>query len=244
MRPDILAEKVSFSYGRDLIIDNASFSIESGEWVGIIGPNGSGKTTLMKLMLGLLEPKKGKIRVLGKNPADKGINFSYVPQTQQLDKKFPITVSEIVLSGRLKFLPWWGRYSKEDIEVAKEALRSVEMEAFSERAFGTLSSGQAQRVLVARAIASNPKVLFLDEPTASVDSESEQKIYALLRMLKGKMTIVMITHDLDAIIHDTSRVLCVQRGVTSLLPEEVCRHFTFGLYHTPIITEIGSHGVS
>lgn len=240
----IVARDVNFAYTTDLVIEKASFSIEKGEWVGIIGPNGSGKTTLMKLLLGLLEPTSGTIQIFGKDPFNNPIDLSYVPQTQQLDKKFPITVNEIVLSGRLKFLPFSGRYSEEDRHIAFEALKSVKLEAFQHRPFGALSTGQAQRVLVARALASNPSILFLDEPTASVDSESAEEIYALLRSLKGSVTIVMITHDLDAIIRDTTRVLCVQRKVTSFTPEEVCRHFTFGLYHTPIITEIGKHGLS
>lgn len=226
----ITFKDVSFRYDGAFRLLKMNFSIAEGEFVGIIGPNGSGKTTVLKLMTGLLAPAEGEVLL------DRS-QIAYVPQSTHLDRKFPISVMEIVLSGRLKNLPWYGRYSKEDRAIAEEALATVNLSHLKDQSFGTLSSGQAQRTLIARALASKPKVLILDEPTASVDAASAADIYRLLKSFAGKLTVVMVTHDLRTVIQDAGKILVVQEGVRVLNPEEVCEHFAFGLYHTPMIPE-------
>lgn len=235
MSTAVEVEDLSFAYHDQAVLTHASFKIEEGEFIGIIGPNGGGKTTLLKLIMGFLNPSAGTIRVFGKTPREAQSGMAYVPQTMRFDRLFPISVLELVLLGRLSHLPWYGWYRKEDIEAAQRALDRVGVLHLTDSAFGTLSGGQAQRVLIARALVSNPRLLLLDEPTASVDPQAQAEIYALLNRLAGEMTILMVTHDLGVAIEHVQNVLCVQRSVMSLTPKEVCEHFAVGLYHTPLI---------
>lgn len=228
-------EQVNFAYQDTMVLKDASFTIEEGAFTGIIGPNGGGKTTLLKLILGFLKPDSGRIQVFGSAPHTASQQLAYVPQTVRFDRQFPISVMELVLSGRLSRLPWYGTYSKTDHEAAHHALELVNLVSLKDSAFGTLSGGQAQRALIARALVAEPKLLLLDEPTASVDSQAEADIYGILDELKKQMTILMVTHDLRAAIDRVQNVLCVQGSVIALKPEEVCEHFAIGLYHAPLI---------
>jgi zinc transport system ATP-binding protein len=227
----INVQNVFFSYREESVLENVSFNIERGEYIAVFGPNGGGKTTLLKLLLGFLEPKKGKIALFGQSPFLARSSLAYVPQAMRFDKQFPISVLEVVLQGRLRELPWWGRFGHQDEEEARSALHLVGLCDLVNRPFGTLSGGQAQRVLIARALISHPKILFLDEPTANIDAQGEGEIYRLLAKLKGDMTIVMVTHDLQGAINQVDRVFLVQKTVTPLLPKNVCEHFAIGLYH-------------
>lgn len=233
--PIVQFDNVSFSYQEALVLKNVSFEISEGEFVGIIGPNGGGKTTLLKLILGFLHPSQGNISIFGSPPTLSKNPISYVPQSLRFDKQFPISVLELVLGGRLSHLPWYGKYSKEDLAAADEALAMVNLSSFKDRAFGTLSGGQAQRALIARALSSKPKLLLLDEPTASVDTQAEGDIYAILKELQGKITIAMVTHNLQATIQLVEKVICVQQTATLLNPQQICEHFALGLYHAPLL---------
>ena len=236
--PIIKFEQVDFSYQRTPVLSKVTFQIEAGEFIGMIGPNGGGKTTLLKLILGFLKPSTGSIKIFDKPAGEqeaRPIPLAYVPQSVRFDRDFPISVEEVVLSGLIAHLPWYGMFRSADRSAAQEALAYMGLAHLSKASFGTLSGGQAQRVLIARALVSKPQLLLLDEPTASVDSQAESDIYAILNQLKGQMTILMVTHDLRAAIDQVDRVLCVQGGVISLKPEEVCKHFAFGLYHMPLI---------
>ncbi|NGX58616.1 MAG: High-affinity zinc uptake system ATP-binding protein ZnuC [Chlamydiae bacterium] len=235
-RPPLIQFKdVSFGYDHLFTLQNIDFSIFPGDFVGVIGPNGSGKTTVLKLMLGMLQPNEGTVEIFGTQQSEGYLRMGYVPQRLNLDPKFPISVMELVLSGRLSQLPWYGRYQKEDKQAALDALETVKLTEFKNQPFGTLSTGQAQRALIARALAGKPELLILDEPTANVDPNSSADIHRILKNLAGEMTVVMVTHDLRTVIHDTQKVLCVQDGVTELSPDQVCEHFAYGLYHTPLI---------
>lgn len=240
MKPLIDIEELYFSYPNNSVLSNISLKVYPGEFIAIIGPNGGGKTTLLKVILGLLKPYQGKVLVFGQPPRE-GLPppphnpIGYVPQAMRFDRLFPISVIEVVLGGLLSKLPWYGKFRDSERTAALEALKEVGMEDFHARPFGTLSGGQAQRVLIARALVSNPELLLLDEPTASVDSQAEADIYDLLKHLKRKMTILMITHDLRAAIDNVERVFCVQGTLVALKPEEVCEHFVVGLYHPPLI---------
>ena len=240
--PAVKIENLSFAYGDCVVLSEVSFEIAQGAFVGIIGPNGGGKTTLLKLIMGLYKPLSGTVTIFGKPPQQVLEQMAYVPQTTRFDKQFPISVLEVVLMGLLSHLPWYGYYSNTDKKAALAALERVGIAHLSDRAFGTLSGGQAQRTLIARALVSNPSLLLLDEPTASVDAQAQNEIYAILESLKGEMTIVMVTHDLKVAIEEVEKVLCVQRQVVALRPEEVCEHFAFGLYHPPLVTKFGKGG--
>jgi zinc transport system ATP-binding protein len=234
----ITFDNVSFSYQNSLVLKDVSFKVFFGEFIGMIGPNGGGKTTLLKLIMGLLKPSKGSIKVFGNTHeafSSRNHKIAYVPQSVRLDRDFPISVEEVVLSGLIFRLPWYGRFCADDYKAVKEALDKTGLSHLMKHPFGKLSGGQAQRVLIARALVSHPQLLLLDEPTASVDNQAEADIYAILDKLKGHMTILMVTHDLGVAINQVERIFCIQSGVISLKPEEVCKHFAFGLYHKPLI---------
>ena len=235
MPPVIDVQHVGFGYDDKQVLDDITFQVVAGEFVAVIGPNGGGKTTLLKLLMGFLKPNAGTIHLFGHVPGTNSEQVGYVPQVLRFDRQFPISVLEVVLSGRLSHLPWYGRFHRKDREAALEALELVGLADYRDHAFGQLSGGQAQRILIARALVCHPQLLLLDEPTASVDAKAEETIYQLLHSLKKEMTIVMVTHDLRVVIEHVERVLCVQTQLSSLAPQEVCAHFALGLYHPPMI---------
>lgn len=231
-------ENVNFRYTDVPVLSKASFSIEPKQFTGVIGPNGGGKTTLLKLAMGLLDPDEGKIRIFGKKPKESQGLIAYVPQNLNYDRLFPICVRELVLMGRLSHLNLWGRYSSHDEAIAYEALKTVGIEQLWNAPVGDLSGGQLQRALIARALASQPKILFLDEPTSNVDSKAETDIYQLLKKLSKTITIIMVTHNLDAAVQIVDQILVVHNTVNTMKVAEVCEHFAMGLYHTPLMEHI------
>lgn len=202
---------VDFAYDGPLVLEDISLTVEEGDFLGVVGPNGSGKTTLLKIILGLLHPLRGQVRVFGKTPERARDLISYVPQHAELDTSFPISVMDVVLIGRLGKAPALGRYRKSDRQAAEEAMREAEIETLRNRRFGTLSGGQKQRVLMARALVGKPELLLLDEPTASIDGRVEQGIYELLEKLNERATIVLVSHDLGFISTYVNHVACVNR---------------------------------
>lgn len=233
MTEAILAEHLFFKYDATDVLRDVSFAVNEGEFLGVIGPNGGGKTTLLQLLTGFFSPTKGSLKIFGEKPTLAQKWMAYVPQNMRFDRHFPISVMELVLGGRLSQLPWYGVYRNEDKEIALGALQQIGLAHLKDRAFGTLSGGQQQRCLIARALASQPRILFLDEPTANVDSDASFEILSLLQSLKGKMTILMVTHDLQTAINQVDRVLCVQQTAITYTPIEVCEHYALGLYHPP-----------
>jgi zinc transport system ATP-binding protein len=197
---------VNFSYNHHPVLKDVSLEIYRSDFVGIIGPNGSGKTTLIKIMLGLLEPDSGEVQLCNHPLSD--FNdwrlIGYVPQkvtSQQLH--FPISVSEVV---------GMGGQNRHDIN---HALKSVDMTKFKHHLIHELSGGQQQRVFIARALASRPEILILDEPTVGVDTESQTKFYDLLQRLnhEHKLTLVLISHDIDVVAHEVKSVICLNRSI-------------------------------
>ena len=227
-------EHLSFQYENSPALEEVNFEISQGEFVAIFGPNGGGKTTLLKLIMGMLSPQSGKILLFDHPPKETRHLIGYVPQALRFDRDFPISALEVVMMGCLKKLTWWGKYPPEVKQKSLNALERVGLVHKANASFGTLSGGEAQRTLIARAIVDDPKVLLLDEPTASVDPQAEQGIYDMLVELNKTMTILMVTHDLQTIVDKVEKLLCVQRKVTTLKAKEVCEHFALGLYHSPL----------
>ena len=235
MKPVVEFHQVTFSYDKIPVLNQVNFSVKPQEFIGIIGPNGGGKTTALKLMLGFLSPKQGSITLMNGSPHKNRCQIGYVPQSMHYDKQFPITVLELVLLGSLSKMKWWGHIPKKEKDKALSTLEKVGLLPYKNRPFGSLSGGQAQKALIARAIVSHPKILLLDEPTANVDPKAENQIFQLLQSLKQSMTILIVTHNFEAIMHYTDRVLCFQKEVSSILPHQVCEHFALGMYHLPHI---------
>ena len=203
----------NFRYKEVPVLVDVSLRVEEGECVAMIGPNGGGKSTMLKLALGLLKPDSGTVQVFDHAPHTGCRLIGYVPQHLHFDPKFPVTCLEVVLMGRLDRLPWWGRYSREDLAAAGEILRRVGLVDIEERPFASLSGGQKQRVLIARALFTEPRILLLDEPTANVDLTVEERFVELLEELRARVTIVLVTHDLGLVERLTDQVICVNRRV-------------------------------
>jgi zinc transport system ATP-binding protein len=233
--PVIEIKNLEFRYDKTQILQHIDLSVSKGAFVGIFGPNGGGKTTFLKLLMGFLRPSQGEILLFGSQPKSQRKKIGYVPQIARFDRQFPISVLEVVLMGCLSKASWWGGCPPHLKHKAKEKLALVGLPDKHNVPFGTLSGGQAQRALIARAIVNDPELLLLDEPTASIDPDAETLIFQLLMQLKETMTILMVTHDLQGIINKADRLLCVNHRIVSYLPKEICEHFALGLYHAPLI---------
>lgn len=233
--PAICCEGVSLYAGPLTILDQISCRIHCGERIGIIGPNGGGKTTLLKVMMGLLRPDRGRSLIGGREASLRPLQIGYVPQSLPFDRSFPLSLKAFVLTGLLAQTPWHSHYTKAQRKAVEEEIARVGLEKKIQRPLGALSGGELQRALIARALVSKPSLLMLDEPTASIDPEAQQMIYALLRSLPRTLTILMVTHDLQAALQEVDRLLCVQKTLIQLTPEEACAHYTMGLYHRPLL---------
>ena len=202
-----------FSYNRQPVIRDVNLKIQSGDFMAMIGPNGGGKTTLLKLMLGLLKADSGSIRIFGKPPKEVSYRIGYVPQDIHINQNFPISSSDVVLMGKLKPGKGWSRHAKEDHMDALQALERVGIGKYCNRRIGELSVGQKQRVFIARALVTDPDILFLDEPTASIDTKGQNEFYAILKELNQKITIIVVSHDLMVISRYVKSVACVNQSL-------------------------------
>ncbi len=234
-------KNVSFNYNGDEVLHDVSFDVHQGDYLGIIGPNGAGKTTLLKIILGVLRPTHGVVKIFGQDVRDfkERSKISYVPQkVTNFDANFPVTVEDVVLMGRYAHRGLLRQITKEDKTMVKTALEQVDMLDYKNRLIGDLSGGQQQRVFIARALASQPKIIFLDEPTTGIDEKTQGEIYALLRKLNQQLnlTLVLISHDIDVIMAEVMHVICVDKTLTChTTPEEFLKaesdHHHHHLHH-------------
>ncbi len=211
--PAVALAGLSFAYEGPLVLEDVTLAIPRGDFVSLIGPNGGGKTTLLKLVLGLIAPTRGSVSVFGMAPADARRQVGYVPQYQAFDAQFPVTVMDVTLMGCLSRTNPLGPHRRADRDAACEALRKVGLLDLRSRPFPMLSGGQRQRVLIARALASSPDLLLMDEPTANIDSLVVDELYGLLRELNQAMTVILVSHDLGFVSRLVRRVVCVNRTV-------------------------------
>ena len=206
------------------VLEAINLTIGDGDFLGIIGPNGGGKTTLLKVILGLIKPNQGSVRVLGKPPEKSRGRIGYVPQHNLFDRDFPISVWEVVLMGRVGHAGLLKRYGSNDRQAAAEALDTVGMLHHKGQQMGKLSGGELQRVLIARALVAEPRLLLLDEPTASVDPAMQTEFYELLETLKQRMAVVLVSHDISAVSVYVDEIACLNiqlyhHGSKELTPE-------------------------
>lgn len=227
-------EDVSFSYGSVPVLENVSLQIYEDEFIGIIGPNASGKSTLLKLILGLQQPDNGVIRIKHSELTNLSGLIGYVPQHITFSRDFPITVQEVVMLGHVTNHSRLYGYSKQEHDAARHAMQVLELDDLVDRQVGSLSGGQLQRVLIARALVCEPEVLILDEPTANIDIRAEEDIFALLKNYSEHMTIIVVSHDIAFISAYVDRVACLNRTLVCHSTESISGKMIEELYQTPV----------
>ncbi len=210
---------ISFAYGRQAVLENITLNIHQGDYIGIIGPNGAGKTTLFKIMLGLLTPSNGSVRIFGQDIRSfkDWSRIGYVPQKPaRFENNFPATVREVVAMGRYAKKGLFAGLSAEDKTAIEEALKQVEMTGNQNRLISDLSGGEQQRVFIARALVNQPEILFLDEPTTGIDHPAQAGFYKLLQKLNKELglTLVLISHDIERLTREVMHIACVDRTLT------------------------------
>lgn len=221
-------------------LEGVNLSINQGDFLGIIGPNGGGKTTLLKVILGLVKPSQGKVKVLGTSPDRGRRSVGYVSQYSLFDRDFPISVWDVVLMGRLERAGLFKRYGEGDRTAAIQTLQTVGMLDLKDQQIGKLSGGQLQRVFIARALLTEPRLLLLDEPMASVDTVMQTEFYELLERLKRRMAIVLVSHDIGAVSVYVDKIACLNRQLFYHGSKEISPEVLEATYKCPV--QMIAHG--
>lgn len=216
MDPLVDVDAISFAYGPTEVLDCVTFRVQAGEFVALTGPNGSGKSTLLRVLLGLVAPRSGRVRLFGQAPEhlSERWRLGYVPQRPAVTELLPATVAEVVAAGRLVRRGWWRRPSAADDAAVADAMVAVDVADLATRRLGELSGGQQQRVLIAKALVGGPQLLVLDEPVAGVDAGSQRRFRdALVHLAKDKgAAVLLVSHELGAVADDLDRVLVLKSG--------------------------------
>lgn len=223
------------------VLEDIDLTVSDRDFLGLIGPNGGGKSTLLKAILGLVRPSRGSVRVLGKSPEQSRHHVGYMPQKTLFDRDFPITALEVVMMGRLHHAGLMHRFGKDDRKRAEEALASVSMLDKASRPIGALSGGEQQRVFVARAAVSQPRLLLLDEPEAGIDAAQRAEFYELLSDLNRDMAIILVSHDISAVSSHVQKVACLNRRLYYHGSKELTAHDLEEAYQCPI--DLIAHGM-
>lgn len=227
---------LSFSYDALNVLDDVNLVVEENDFLGIIGPNGGGKSTLIKLITGLLKPEKGTIRLYGEPPSAARNVIGYVPQHFNFEANYPISVFDVVKMGRI------GKDKNgAKKEIVEESLKKVYMLDYKDRLIGELSGGQKQRVLIARALAVKPKILLLDEPTASIDSQFGKSFYELLTELNKSLTIILVSHDIGVVSRYVKKIGCLNKQLVFHDSKEITPDMLEKAYQCPV--DLIAHGV-
>ena len=231
---------VSFDRRGVPILENVDLILKRGDYMAVLGPNGGGKTTLIKVILGAITPSTGTVRVFGGPPSSARGRVGYVPQHARFDLEFPIRVLDVVLMGRLHAKRWFRRFSADDRRIAREQLERMEIADLAHRPIGALSGGQLQRVLIARALALEPELLLLDEPTSSLDGKMEHGLWELLDTISEKLSLVVVSHDIGAISRHVSRVGCLNRKLHVHASRQLTPDIIEAAYGCPV--DLVAHG--
>ena len=223
-------------YNNVLALEHVTFSVAQQEIVGIIGPNGSGKSSLMKCIIGLIQPREGEVLVLGQPNTEQRKRIGYMPQIEEVEWDFPVTVGDVALMGRYARRGLFRRPTRDDRQAADAALQRLGMYEFKNRLIGELSGGQRRRVLLARALANGPSVLLMDEPMAGLDARAQHRLLDIMDELRDEgTTIVLSTHDLSCVSTCAAKVACLNQRLiafgepSEVLTEEVLNQ-TFGTH--------------
>ena len=210
-QPIIELNHISATYGAVMALEDVSLKVYDHDYLGIIGPNGGGKTTLMRVILGLMKPQTGEIIYRREGKVVNVLSMGYLPQYNKIDRKFPISVYEVVLSGLSRQKRFLHPYTKEQHQQVRHAIERLELEGLEKRHIGQLSGGQLQRVLLARAIVSNPEVVVLDEPNTYIDKRFQEQMYEMLHRINDDCAVIVVSHDIAEIIENVKHVACVNR---------------------------------
>ncbi|MGM0445595.1 MAG: metal ABC transporter ATP-binding protein [Bacillota bacterium] len=230
------------SYNDIPVLENINITVYRKQFLAIIGPNGGGKTTLLKVILGIIKPNKGKIKINNLN-IDQGRKLvGYVPQISDFNRRFPINVQDVVLMGRLSDQKGlFHNYSKNDYKAAEDIMKQLDILNLKGRQIGKLSGGQIQRVLIGRALASSPEILLLDEPTASLDAESRNNIYNILKELNDEITVLVVTHDLTAVSSYFDSIACLNKNMHYHGDKKLSKDDIDKVYGCPV--DLIAHGI-
>jgi zinc transport system ATP-binding protein len=240
--PLIEIKDLSAGYNHEIVLNDINFSISQNDFIGLIGPNGGGKTTLLKVILGLVEPQRGTVRIKGEIPQLGRRNIGYVPQIAEYDTDFPISVQDIVRMGRLSPKRLFKPYTAEDDDIVRERLGWLDMLKFKDQALRELSGGQRQRVYIARALVTDPELLLLDEPTISVDFEARTQIFDLLYEINQRgIAILLVSHDLTAISSYVKTIGCLNRKLYYEGKKEITVEMLEASYSCPV--DLIAHGL-
>ena len=239
--PIVEIRDVAFAYSGESVLQDVNLDIRQGDFMAVIGPNGGGKTTLLKLMLGILKPDRGTVRIFGTQPREAASRIGYVPQDIHVNRGFPISVQDVVRMGRVRGGGGWKHFSKKDMAIVQQALERVEMWSLRFRRMDELSGGQRQRVFLARALVSKPEILFLDEPMSSVDTKGQTDFYDYLLELNRTVTIVVVSHDAMILSSHAKSVACVNRQLFFHNAPEITKDMLEMAYHCPV--ELIGHGL-
>lgn len=224
MNPIIKIEHLAAGYEGKEVLHDVNLTIYQDDYLGIIGPNGGGKTTLMRLILGLMSPTEGSISYYKDGKPVKEITMGYLPQYNDLDKQFPISVYEVVLSGLNKSKSLLARFSKEHHQLVADTLDRMQLSDLKDRHIGALSGGQLQRVLLARAIVSKPDVVILDEPNTYIDRRFQKQMYEMLEQINKECAIIIVSHDIAEVLNNVKHIACVNHHLhyhdTADMPRE------------------------
>ena len=238
----ITIKNLSFAYQRENnILEGINLEVFENDFLGVIGPNGGGKTTLLKIILGLLKPDKGNVLVFDKKPKETRDLIGYVPQFLEIDLDCPVSVLDIVLMGILSRKKIFQKYNDQDLKLAEEALKFVDIYNLKNKQIGELSGGQRQRVYIARALIRKPKLLILDEPTASIDEKSERDFWELLKEINKNAAIIIVSHDIGVIFKNVNKIACLNKNLYCHDSNEITQETLDETYKCDI--EILGHGL-
>ena len=213
MNTIIQIKGLSAAYDGKTVLKDVNLNVYDHDFLGIIGPNGGGKTTLVKCILGLHEPQEGNIRFYKEGKEVPEIKMGYLPQYSSIDRKFPISVYEVVLSGLSKEKSLWGKFNAKQHEQTRRIIARMGLEGLEHRPISDLSGGQLQRALLGRALVANPEVVILDEPNTYIDKRFEAKLYSLLEEINRERAIVLVSHDIGTVLKNVKTIACVNETV-------------------------------
>ncbi|MDR3118157.1 MAG: metal ABC transporter ATP-binding protein [Mediterranea sp.] len=236
----VALKNISVAYDNKTVLHDVDLNIYKNDFLGIIGPNGGGKTTLVRTILGFLQPKAGSIRFFEEGKPVNSLTMGYLPQYSSIDKKFPICVEEVILSGLSSKRSLIGRFTREQKDRAHETIARMGLEGLEKRPIGQLSGGQLQRALLGRAVISDPCLLILDEPSTYIDKHFEARLYGLLTEINKDCAIVLVSHDIGTVLQNVKSIACVNETLDYHPDTGITSEWLEKSFHCPI--DLLGHG--